>query len=178
MTLLHAPRVSGLDATEAALCYVAVHRETGAHYVGRTRRTLAERKKQHERDAAAGRTDGPFPEALRHYGPEAFSWRAVAEGQEEAIKLLEAGLIDAWGTARAGGLNAVGGLPVPPVRDLRYDRFAEEMDQSVYSLHMLNDLEAVVRYIENHGAILGGTSFDALSDLATRLQAAVSRLED
>lgn len=70
------------------------------------------------------------------------------------------------------------GLPVPPVGDLGYDRFAEEMDQSAYLPHMLNDLEAVVRYVENHGATRGGNSSDALSDLATRLQAAVSRLED
>ena len=177
MAISRAPRVSGLNATDAALCYVATHRETGARYVGRTRRTLAERKKQHERDAAASRTNGPFPEALRRCGREAFTWRAVAEGEEEAIKFLEAGLIDAWGTARVGGLNAVGGLPVPPVRDLRYDRFAEEMDRDVCLLHMFNDLEEVVRYVEKHGVTLRGDSLDALRDLATRLLTAVSCAE-
>lgn len=177
MPISREPRVSGLNATDAALCYVATHRETGARYVGRTLRTLAERKNQHERDAAASRTNGPFPEALRSCGREAFTWRVVAEGEEEAIKLLEAGLIDAWGTARIGGLNAVGGLPVPPVRDLRYDRFAEEMDRDVCLLHMFNDLEAVVRYVEKHDATLRGDSLDALRDLATRLLAAVSHAE-
>lgn len=73
MTLPGAPRLSGLAMADAAICYVATHGETGKRYVGSTRRTLAERKSQHERDAAAGRTDAPFHEALRHYGSEAFT---------------------------------------------------------------------------------------------------------
>ena len=178
MALLHAPRVSGLAATDPALCYVATHRETGKRYVGFTRRTLAQRKNEHERDAEAGRADGPFHEALRLCGPEAFTWLAVAEGEAEVIKLLEAALIAAWGAARLGGLNAVGGLAEPPVRDWDFDRVAEERDRDVCLLDMFNDLEAVIRYVEEHSATLSGDSLDALRGLAARLLAAVSRAED
>ena len=178
MTLPGAPRVSGLATADAAICYVATHGETGKRYVGITRRTLAERKNQHERDAAAGRADVPFHKALRRFGSETFTWRAVAEGEEQAIKLLEAALIAAWGTARLGGFNAVGGLAEPPVRDSGYECFAEEMDLNVRLLHMFNDLEAVIRYVEKYGATLVGDSLDALRGLATRLLAAVSRVED
>lgn len=131
MSLPRKPWLPGLVVAGTTLCYVAMHRETGARYVGITSRSLSERKNQHERDAAAGRTDGPFPELLRRCGPEAFTWRVIAEGEEPAIKLLEAALISAWGIADLGGLNAVGGLPEPPVRELDTDRFAEEMDQNV-----------------------------------------------
>ena len=172
------PLLPGLAPADTALCYVATHRETGARYVGITRRTLGERKNQHERDAAAARTDGPFPKALRLCGPGAFTWRVVAEGEKQAVKLLEAALIAAWGTARLGGLNAVGGLAEPPVRDLDYDRFAEEMDQDVRLLHMFNDLEAVVDYVEKHGATLSGDSLEALRGLATRLLEAGPCAED
>ena len=173
MTPPRQPLLPGFVSSSEALCYVATHRETGKRYVGITRRTLAERRSQHHRDAAAGRTDGPFPEALRLCSPEAFSWRVVGEGEEEAMKLLEAALISAWGTARLGGLNAVGGLAEPPLRDLGYDSFAEEMDREVHLLHMFNDLEAVIRYVEQHGATLYGDSLDTLRDLAARLLAAV-----
>ena len=178
MSLPREPWLPGLGSTGTTLCYVAMHRETGARYVGITSRSLSDRKNQHERDAAAGRTNGPFPESLRRCGPEAFIWRVVAEGEETAIKLLEAALISAWGTANLGGLNAVGGLPEPPVRDLDYDRFAEEMDQNVRLLDMFNDLEAVVSFIELHGASLSGDSLDTLKDFAARLLAALSQTED
>ena len=163
------------NTKDEALCYVATHRETGLRYVGFTRRALAVRKNQHEHDAESRRNDGPFHEALRRYGPEAFTWREVAKGEEGAIKLLESALITEWRTADLGGLNAVGGLAVPPVRDLNYDRFAEEMDRNVYLLDMFNDLELVIRYIEKHGAGLSGDFLDTLRDLANRLLAAVPR---
>ena len=66
---------------------MATHRETGKRYVGFTRRTLAQRKNEHERDA--GQRGRPFHEALRLCGPDAFTWLAVAEGEAEVIKLLE-----------------------------------------------------------------------------------------
>ena len=109
MALPREPLLPVLASADTALCYVATHRETGARYVGITRRTLAERKSQHERAAAADRTNGPFPEALRRCGPGAFTWQVVAEGEEQAIKLLEAALIAALGTTSLGGLNAVVG---------------------------------------------------------------------
>ena len=178
MALPREPLLPGLASADTALCYVATHRETGARYVGITRRTLAERKSQHERAAAADRTNGPFPEALRRCGPGAFTWQVVAEGEEQAIKLLEAALIAALGTTSLGGLNAVGGLAEPPVRDLDQDRFAEEMDRDVRLLDMFNDLEAVIGYVEKHGPTLRGDSLDALRGLATRLLEAVQRADD
>ena len=66
-------------------------------------------------------------------------------GEEAAMKFLEAALISAWGSAGLGGLNAVGGVAEPPVRDLGYDSFAEEMDRDVHLLHTFNDLEAIIR---------------------------------
>ena len=114
----------------------------------------------------------------RRCGQGAFTWRVVAGGEEQAIKLLEAALIAAWGTSRLGGLNAVGGLPEPPVRDLDYDRFAEEMDRDVRLPHMFTDLEAVIGYVEKHGPTLRGDSLDALRGSATRLLEAVPRADD
>lgn len=159
-----------------AICYVATHRKTGKRYVGMTCRSLDERMNEHTRNAAGGRTNGPFPAALR-CEPEAFNWQVVAEGEERVIKLLEAALIAAWGTAELGGLNAVGGLSEPPVRDLNYDLFAEKMDRNVRLLDMFNDLEAIVCYVEEHSATVGGYS-DTIKDLANRLLSAVSHGED
>ena len=68
----------------------------------------------------------------------------------------------------------MGGLAEPPVRDLGYDRFAEELDRDTRLLDMFNDLEAVIRFVDEHGADLNGDSLDTLRGLATRLLKAVS----
>ena len=110
---------------QTMLCYVATHTESGRHYVGITQNTLEIRRKQHEADAKRNTVTAPFHGALREYGNEAFTWRVVAEGDAEVIKLLEHVLIEELGTNRLGGFNAVGGYGAAPLRDLEYERFAE-----------------------------------------------------
>ena len=76
------------------LCYVATHTESGRQYVGITQNTLEIRRKQHEADAKRKTVTTPFHRALREYGKDAFTWRVVAEGDDEVIKLLEHVLIE------------------------------------------------------------------------------------
>ena len=91
-----------------------------------------------------------FHYALREYGKDAFTWEVVAEGEDKVVKLLETALIAAWDTARLGGFNSTGLYAEAPVRDLGYEKFAEEMDANVREMDMLNDLASIVRYCEEH----------------------------
>jgi len=136
---------------QTMLCYVATHTESKRHYVGITQNTLEIRRKQHEADAKRNTVTTPFHRALREYGEDAFTWGVVAEGDADVIKLLEHVLIEELRTNRLGGFNAVGGYGVPPLRDLAYDRFAESTDRNVRELDMLNDLQSIVAYCEQHG---------------------------
>lgn len=77
------------------------------------------------------------------------------------------------GTAHLGGLNALSGLAVLPIRDPGHDSCAEETDRDVRLLDILDDLEAVIRYVKKHRVSLSGDSLDALRELAARLLAAV-----
>ena len=158
------------------ICYVATHNDSGKRYVGITKRSLKARRSQHERDAANNRLDTPFHKALRQYGNDAFTWKVVAEGEDEVIKLLETALIAAWGTARLGGFNATGLYAEAPVRDLGYEEFAEGMDAGVQFMYMLYDLDSIVRYCEEHYS--GSTCLEELTGLATRLSKRVDELND
>ena len=62
------------------ICYMATHNDSGRHYVGITKRGLKTRRSQHERDAKNKPFAGPFHDALRKYGKDAFTWKVVAEG--------------------------------------------------------------------------------------------------
>ena len=153
---------------------MATHNDSGKHYVGITKRGLKTRRSQHERDAKNKPFDGPFHDALRKYGKDAFTWKVVAEGEDEVIKLLEHALIERLGTNQLGGFNAVGGYDLPPVRDLEFDRGFEEHQRDVRLLDMLNDLDSIVRYCEeNH---LRPEALRGLGDLGARLLKRVDEL--
>ena len=157
-------------------CYVATHNNSGEQYVGITKRGLKVRRSQHERDAANKRSDGPFHDALRKYGKDAFIWKVVAEGEDDVIKLLEHVLIERLETNQLGGFNAVGGYDLPPVRDLEFDRGFEEHQQRVRFLDMLNDLESIVLHCEEHYS--GDNHLENLRELGTRLLKRVDELND
>ena len=161
---------------QGVICYVATHNESGKHYVGISKHGLKARQSQHEHDAVMKRNEGPFHMALREFGKDAFAWRVVAEGEAEVIKLLEQVLIERLGAARLGGFNAVGGLNAPPARDVDFDRMAEGWDREVEFLHMLNDLELMVRYCEEESDIASERLVD-LRDLGTRLLNRVKQLD-
>lgn len=57
-----------------AIVYFAIHRETGAKYIGVTGRPLDRRRYNHVYDAMKGKGKGAFPNALRKYGGDAFDW--------------------------------------------------------------------------------------------------------
>ncbi len=156
------------------ICYVAVHNDSGKRYVGITKRSLKARRSQHERDAMSNRGRVFFHHALREYGKDAFTWKVVAEGEDEVIKLLETALIAAWGTAYLGGFNSTGLYAEAPLRDLGYEEFAEQMDADVRELHMINDLDSIVRYCEEHYS--GSICRKELTELATRLSKRVDEL--
>lgn len=157
-------------------CYVATPKDSGKRYVGITKRSLKVRKSQHERDAMRESDQGPFfHQALRECGKDAFTWEIVAEGEDEVIRILETALIGAWGTARSGGFNSTGLYAEAPVRDLKYEKFAEELDAGTSQLHMLNDLSSIVRYCEEQPYI----SLERLEDireLGTRLVKCVDEI--
>ena len=158
------------------ICYVATLNDSGRRYVGITKRGLKARRSQHERDATNKSLDGPFHDALRGYGKDAFTWEVVAEGKDSVIRLLEHALIERLGTNQLGGFNAVGGYALPPVRDLEFDRGFEEYQCDVRFLDMLNDLDSIVRYCEEHYS--GSIRLKNLRGLGTRLLKRVDELDN
>ena len=157
------------------ICYVATHNASGKRYVGITKRSLKARRSQHERDAANNRLNTPFHKALRQHGNDTFTWKVVAEGEDEVIKLLEIALIAAWGTARLGGFNATGLYAEAPVRNLGYEKFAEEMDANISQLHMLNDLNSIVSYCEEK-PYMAPERLEDIKELGTRLVKCVDEI--
>lgn len=158
------------------ICYVATHNDSGRRYVGITKRGLKARRSQHERDARNKPLNGPFHRALKSYGKDAFTWEVVAEGEDNVIRLLEHALIEGLGTNQLGGFNAVGGYALPPIRDLELDRGFEEHQRDARFLDMLNDLDSIVSYCEEHYS--GSTCLKSLRELSTRLLKRVDELDD
>ena len=113
---------------------------------------------------------------VHFYRNRHFTWEVVAEGEDEVIKLLETALIAAWGTARLGGFNSTGLYTEAPIRDLGYEKFAEQMDAKVREMDMLNDLGSIVRYLEEHYS--GSIGLEDLRELGTRLLKRVDELND
>lgn len=72
------------------LIYIATNLYNGRSYVGQTRTSLTQRRKQHLRDAIADSVNH-FHLALMQYGKEAFEWRILDEfsgSKEEVIHAL------------------------------------------------------------------------------------------
>lgn len=65
------------------IVYLARNRANGKGYVGKTGRTLRQRRKEHRDDALVRGSDMPFHRAIRLYGPEAFEWIVLSRGGSE-----------------------------------------------------------------------------------------------
>ena len=91
--------------------------------------------------------------------------------------MLETALIAAWGTARLGGFNSTGLYTEAPVRDLGYEKFAEEMDANIRQMDMLNDLNSIVRYCEKHPH-MSSEHLQDIRELGMRLVKCVDELND
>ena len=78
------------------ICYVATHSDSGRRYVGITNDSLSLRRSSHESHAKKEVDDTFFHKAIRAYSVDDFSWKVVAEGDEEVIRLLENALIHTW----------------------------------------------------------------------------------
>ena len=97
------------------ICYTATHNESGLVYVGVSSRTLEQRKQDHKHGAKGRR--GRFPEAIREFGVDAFSWNVVAEGAKGVMRLIEQFLIYEWDTANPEfGYNETGGTHLAQIR--------------------------------------------------------------
>lgn len=68
---------SGEKCMRRAIVYEVVNTVTGEDYIGHTRRTLRDRKKDHIRGALNGHANGLLAAAIRAYGKDAFSWREL-----------------------------------------------------------------------------------------------------
>lgn len=157
------------------ICYVATHHDSGRCYVGITKRSLNVRRSEHESHAKNKTFNGPFHAALRKYGEDAFTWKVVAEGEDEVIKLMEHALIENLGANQLGGFNAVGGYDLPPVRDLEFDRGFEERQLDVQLLDMMNDLNSIIRYCERN--LLPPERCDDIREMCHRLLKRVDQLD-
>lgn len=145
------------------ICYIATCKKSGRRCVGITKQGLNARKNGHESAARAG-NPGNFYDALRAEGKDNFSWEAAASGKPEAISLLEGVLIHELGTADLGGFNAVKSRPICPLLSKEqlkgYYEFAEEQDEQVHILHSMNDLNAIISFVEKHGVVSGDRASD------------------
>lgn len=62
------------------IVYLARNTVNGGEYVGMTKKSLQQRRKEHERDATSGKGFcRKFHAALRKYGADAFEWSVIAE---------------------------------------------------------------------------------------------------
>lgn len=71
------------------IIYLARNDVNGHAYIGKTRRPLKKRMKEHYDDAMAG-SELPFSRAIRKHGFESFSWMRLAQGcNDEHLNELE-----------------------------------------------------------------------------------------
>ena len=151
------------------ICYVATHKSSGRRYVGITNSTLSLRRSAHESHAKQEQDGTFFHQAIRTYGADGFSWKTVAEGNREIIGLLENALIHTWKTNFPEyGFNTKGGaewIDRPPLTRQPEDYI--DISVNVDALHMMNDLNAIVGWIErNH---LGGGHCSDVREMCDRL---------
>ena len=153
------------------ICYTATHNDSGLIYVGVTSNTLDQRKQGHK--DGAKKKNGTFPEAVRNFGIDAFTWNVVAEGTKDVMLLLERLLIYEWDTAHPDfGYNKTGGAhpaqiryqlkkeswktfgppwnkPVPEEAE-NYLEFEAMMDAQEDALHMMHVIERMICWVERN----------------------------
>ena len=100
---------------------------------------------------------------------DAFSWKMVAEGDEEVIRLLENALIHTWQTNFSEyGFNTKGGaewIDQPPLTQRPYDY--ADISVNVGVLHMMNDLNGIISWVERNDP--GGDCCSDLREMCCRL---------
>ena len=161
---------------DSMICYVAAHNDSGGRYVGITNDSLSICRSTHESHAKKEADGTFFHQAIRAYGVDGFSWKVVAEGDKEVIRVLKNALIHTWQTNDPQqGFNSRGGaewIDRPPLtqRPEDYSQFG-----NVEVLHMMNDLNQIVSWVErNH------PNDDRCSDLrkmCRRLQERLDRID-
>lgn len=77
------------DFTRPAIVYMAIHKKTGAMYIGFTQQTLAQRAKLHVRHALNGWSHGVFAQAIRMHGGDAFRWAVVDKFDDSYAAIAE-----------------------------------------------------------------------------------------
>ena len=164
---------------DSMLCYVATHDDSGRRYVGVTNGTLNLRRSSHESHAKKKVNDTFFHEAIRAYGTDAFSWKVVADGDEEVIRLLENALIHTWQTNDPEeGFNCVGGaewIDQPPLTQQPVDYYSDSPFGNVRVLDMMNDLNSIVSWVErNHP---DGDRCNDLREMCHRLQKRLDQID-
>ena len=159
---------------DSMICYVATHNDSGRRYVGITNGSLSIRRSTHESHAKKAVDDTFFHQAIRAYGVDGFSWKVVAEGDEEVIRVLENALIHTWQTNDPQqGFNSQGGaewIDRPPLtqRPEDYSQFVGNVEV----LDMMNDLNQIVSWVErNH------PDGDRCSDLREMCRRLLKRLD-
>lgn len=92
------------------IVYMARNRLNGKGYVGKTKRTLEQRVKEHAHAAEIG-SQQPFHRAIRKHGFEAFEWFVLADDAqtEQQLNEQEVHQISRWRTFGPGGYNATKG---------------------------------------------------------------------
>ena len=122
------------------ICYSVTHNRSRKQYIGITRRDLDARKAEHESHSAHS-SPTAFHSALRKYGKDKFTWKVLAEGDEEVMKILERVLIGEWRTLVPRGFNSTNEaseLELPLTDDVL--SFFEETDTRVAEMEMAYDL--------------------------------------
>ena len=157
------------------ICYVATHNDSGRRYVGITKGSLSIRRSTHESHAKKEVNDTFFHQAIRAYGIDGFSWKVVAEGDEEVIRVLKNALIHTWQTNDPQqGFNSKGGaewIDRPPLTQRPEDDYSQFVG-NVEVLDMMNDLNQIVSWVErNH------PDGDRCSDLRAMCRRLLKRLD-
>ena len=142
------------------ICYVATHTDTGKRYVGISTRSLRTRKTAHESHAHAVADHSFFHQAIRAYGPGAFSWKVVATGDKDVIQVLENALIATYRTNDPDqGFNSRGGRE----------------SGNVAALDMLAGLDRTVRWVERNQP--DADRYGDLRELCRRLLERLDRID-
>lgn len=92
------------------IVYLAQNVKNGKSYVGKTKRSLEQRKKEHVTFANKGARQ-PFYYAIRKHGIEAFEWRVLVDVDctHDELNALERKFIEQFGSFGSKGYNATSG---------------------------------------------------------------------
>ena len=154
------------------ICYLVTHNGSGKQYVGISKRELSIRKSEHESHAKSGKgssKNGKFHSAIREFGKEEFTWKVVAEGDEEVIKALERVLINKWSTLSPRGFNSTNeayDFECPSPDDLG---FFEEMDTFLEDVDKANDLVGYLEKAKN-SRVFDLETTELISSLISKLR--------